>query len=388
MKLLRFSLYAVASLAIIIGTALAIYFTDASNGYLYFTKSSFLAHFGESASIEDFGLKCSESLDDINFELGDGVVREEDRFTFTKTGDTYIKATCGYLKASINVQVVFDEIEEYFDIYCDYNCLSEMDEEVNIGETIKLYLPSNTSQDFKADGYDNDCNILVDFYKEEYDYSLITYQDVVKCDGNRIIANSVGTSKIFVSFDKIGICANFDVEVLPISVVDILVDDDTLYVQKGEEFLINYNILPTYATYKDVNVNINNSNIKYVNNKFYAVCDGNSIITLSCGSISKSVSVVIGEIADEIDVKVYGDVKMGESISIVSKCYKNGTLIDADVEYVIVAEGQEVTLDVIAEDISYKHNTLSMKIKTSMRFEIIVRVKKNIVISQTIYGNN
>lgn len=388
MKLLRFSLYAVASLAIITGAALTIYFTDASNGYLYFTKSSFLAHFGESTSIEDFGLKCSESLDDINFELGDGVVRDEDRFTFNKTGNTYIKATCGDLKANINVQVVFDEIEEYFDIYCDYNGLSEMDEEVNIGETIKLYLPSNSSQDFKADGYDNDCNILVDFHKEEYDYSLITYQDVVKCDGNTIIANSVGNSKIFVSFDNIGICANFDVEVLPISVVDILVDDDTLYVEKGEEFLIAYDILPTYATNKNVDIDINNNNIKYVNNKFCATCDGSSIITLSCGSISKCISVVVGEIADEIDVKVYGDVKMGESISIVTKCYKNDTLIDADVEYIAVVNNQEVALDMVAEDIIYKHNMTTMKVKTSMYFEIIVRVKKNKGISQTIYGNN
>lgn len=390
MKLLRFSLYVVASLAIIVGTALTIYFTHASNGYLYFTKSSFLAHFGENANIEDFGLKCSESLDDINFELGEGVVRNGDSFIFNKTGNTYIKATCGDLKASINVQVVFDDFEEYFGICCQYSDgnLFGTTEVVNVGEKVKLYLPSCDEKQAKEDGYDNDCNVLVDFRKGEYDFSLITYQDIVKCDGNTITANSVGSTKIFVSFDNIGICANFDVEVLPISVQDIEVKNDTLYVQKGENFVIDYSVSPIYATDKSVDIGVNNSNVEYASGRFFARDYGESIVTIKSGEVEKYISVVVTDLADEIKVKTYGDVKFGETVSLAISTYKNGSLVDAQVECVAIINGVEVSLDNVAENIIDKHNTISLSIKTEEQFLIVVRIKNNPVISQTIYGNN
>lgn len=387
MKVFRLSFYLLAFVVVISVASLILHFNSLSNGYLYFANNSFLARFGDSIHISEFGLKYNVDYNDITFDVGEGIVKDGENFSFVKTGRTYMKATSGNLKASLEVEVVFDKVEEYFNICYFYDEISTIDDFEKTNE-ITLFLPSCDSEIAKEDGYYNSCEISIECLKQNYNYELIAQSDVVNCCDSKIYANKLGSTSVDILFENIGICSSFTVNVVPINVKDILLKDDIIYVDLNKTFEIERTIIPRYATNNVENIEIVGTSVSYSNGKFCAKSLGESSIIFECDNITKTVKVIVGNFPDEIKVNCYGEVKFGETISISAVCYKNGQSIYSDIEYIVNINNEVVLLEDVFENMTSKHNIFSAKIKTDKVFEIIVRCKSNPMLSQTIYGNN
>ncbi len=372
-------------MAVLIGSYLGIYFCCSKDNYLYFAKTNLSVNFGYTMDIADLNLKTN--LDKSKIVLSSsGASIKGNEITFDKAGLIKINARSKELNAVLQVNVNFNNIDKYFNIFADINGSKTY---LDADSIIDLYLPSCEETLAQSEGYINHINIGVDCLKEIDTFTLKSSGGLC-IQGSCISAKSFGLHKVHLEFKNFGKSFEFAINVKEIAAANMVTKfyNDTMYVSKGEYFGIDVQVLPVYATFKNPSYTIVGQSVIKNINKFYALDYGSSYITYSIGGINKIINVVVCLPIEEMDVSVitlFGYNQIGKAVvnfyaegeladgSFYIECYKNDDLIDNS--------------EMLA-DFAIKHNIFEAKVMTNEKFVIRVICEQNIKLSFDISVNN
>ncbi len=371
--------------AIVITIYVFIYFATINKDYLYFERRNITVNLGDSYTIEELGLETNIDQSKLTIYCGERELLE-DTITFDKAGNTKVVAKANNLKATLYVDVVFRDIDEYFDIYANVG----VDKVYLTGDSvIELYLPSENREFAASEGYINSFSLGVDCLQSKDDFSIICGSNLV-LSGNTIYANKIGTSKVYLDFESFGKSFEISVVIKEIPITNITSNHmfDTLYVKAGDRFDLDINVDPVYATDKSLEYSINGESIVFDGEEFIANDLGESFVTITGGIGRLIIKVVVCNIPDEMVVFIASPFVNGETGRAVVNFYNSGNLIDSDYYLECYIAGNKVRNDFCFENFEIKHNTFSLDVICEDVFVIKVISCKNSLLTFDIYVNN
>ena len=131
--------------------------------------------------------------------------------------------------------------------------------------------------------------------------------DAIILYGNRIIANSVGESKLTISSNDIGgYSKEIIIKVEPLKVSEIIVESSQvdLYLNgdnlKPNKFTISYSVIPSYAYNTSVEVSTSNNIININENVITALSEGSAQVVLTCENVTQIINVNVSYVPSHI----------------------------------------------------------------------------------------
>lgn len=380
-------LYILLSLGVVvvITTYIFVYYAQINNDYLYFERRNISVNLRESYTLQELGLHTNIDRAKYAIYYGEEEIHG-DSICFDRAGDVHITAKAKRLKASLYVNVVFNNINEYFDIYANVGS----DKISLTSDTcIELYLPNGDRNLAESEGYINSFSIGINYLQSEDNFEIIYSSNLLLFEG-RLFAAQLGLSKVYFIFDNFGKSFEFSVLVKAIPVVNITSNylHDILYVGVGERFDLDINIFPSYATTKEISYSIGDSCIIFDGVKFVATKLGDTFITISSGVANFVLQVVVCDIPDSISVSIMSEFVYGNKCGAVVNFYKENTLIDNDFYLECHNDNGLVENNVCFDNFEIKHNTFTLNIICEEKFIIRVVSCKNSFLTFDIYVNN
>ena len=374
-----------ASLLVVTGIFILTYFLLVDKNYLYFEKAIIEVNFGDRYKIDDLGIKTNFDLNKVVFKV-ENATFEDNCVVFDKAGLCVIYAKSGDYSAKLQVKVDFGDVNEYMSVFADDGIAKT---QLMLNSEIDLFLPSESRDVALLNGYASSIKLSIEFKKEISDYSLFVDAGL-ELSGDSIYTDKLGRHKVSIDFEKYGRVFDFYINVLPIEITDIICDYDfnTIYVDKDSEFDIAVEVLPSYATDKNLSIDFGNNFICNSGSKFVAREYGESFVTFYRGDVSLKVNIIVCEKPDDMVVSVLNEFKDNETGSASVSFYKNETLIDGEFYIECYKDGTFVSSETLLTDYTIKHNVFSCKIISTEEFVILVRCRQNIDISFEITVNN
>jgi len=370
---------------IIIAAYILIYFAVTTKGYLYFENLSMKVDFGAKYSLEELGLNSSININDVEITC-DRAIYKDGYVYFNKAGKSKVFAKSDDMSAKLQVDVEFDSIDEYFDIYANVGNDRVL---LNGGSEIDLYLPSLNRELAEAEGYINKLSIDVVALKTEDNYEIKTDSNLF-VDNNVLYSQNLGRAKVYIEFETFGKSFDFFVNVKEIGVQSLTSGyaHNTMYVDLNERFEIDIIAYPSYATNKDYLVTIEGSAVEYNDDVFISREYGKAFVTFGKDFGTIVVEVVVCYMPDEMKVDIISDFVYGEKGRATINFYKDKELVDSDYQIIYLQGGVEVDGDALVVDAEIKYNVFSAKIISKDSFVIKVLSNKNSQLSFEIYVNN
>lgn len=129
----------------------------------------------------------------------------------------------------------------------------------------------------------------------------------VKLENNLIIPLNVGDSKLIIeSSDVYGFKKEVTISVAPLTVATINVETDVVNLflngdtLKPNKHKIQYSVTPSYAYNTNVEISTNSNLITISNGVVTAVNEGEAIVTLTCGNVTKNITYSISYVPTSI----------------------------------------------------------------------------------------
>ena len=284
-----------------------LYENNNSNGY--YTNTEYILEI--TTELSDYSKVV---FDNCNFEY---LNENKYKVKFTKAGNVKINAVTT-VNGLVSSKTVYGERSyRVYNPILDINfSLRHQSELIHDNGVYTLYLPNLELLDSAI--ADNelvyaDLNISArGLYTNSTSLSYSIEGDSVILNGNRIIANKLGQSKIVVkSADEGKFTREYIVDVKPLEVREIVCEDNIqLYLNGDNIQKDNVTICPTVVPSCAYNTNViiskNNNNVQVVDNKIMALSGGKSSVTLSCGNVSKIVNINITYIPTHMVVYLNG----------------------------------------------------------------------------------
>ena len=382
--LLLYILLAVG-VVVVITTYILVYYAHINSDYLYFEKRNLDVNLGKSYTLEELGLNTNIDRAKLVVFYNENEIIEED-ICFNRAGDVHIVVQANNLKASIYVKVVFNNIDEYFDIFANVGNDKIL---LSADSCIEMYLPSGDREIAESEGYVNSFSININYLQCEEDFQIVYGSNLTLFEG-KLYATKLGVGKVYFIFDNFGKSFEFSVLVKAIPVVNITSNylHDILYVGVGERFDLDINIFPTYATTKEISYSISDSCIIFDGVKFVATKIGDTFITISSGVATFVLQVVVCDIPDKMVVSVLDEFSYGNKCNAVVNFYKDDTLIDNDFYLECYIDGVKVDNNICFDGFVIKHNTFSLNIVCEDKFIIKIISLKNSSLTFDISVNN
>lgn len=322
------------------------------------------------------------------------------KIKFSKAGNVKLRASTTFSGLLSNKQLFGENTFRVFNPVTDVNfSLTNNDEIIPVNDIYTIYLPDTK---YIAEAIEANELVYADInlsakglYINPTVLNFSVEGDSVVLQNNRIVANKLGQSKIVVTCsDGGGFTKEYLINVKPLLARNIVVENDIQLYLNGVDETLSFTTItpvvePIYAYDSTVEISTLSANISVNENQIMALSGGNATVKLTCGSVEKTINIIVNYVPTHLLVKLNnetvtdGDMyicELGDIHNIVTALYSNDVaLVGYNID--VSLNNQPLAIDTISRLCFNNPGEYNIKVKymdLSISFTITARLTNQI----------